>query len=145
MFYFDKYDPRVVFGDIRIFEGILSDGRKIKVNPDVTTDFTKLDYPDNSFSLVIFDPPHRYRVGDKDWLSKKYGKLPKDSWRQILKKGFEECFRVLKPNGTMVFKWNEDQIKLTKIKDLFPDAPVMGTRTNTKTMFIVFFKTKKKQ
>lgn len=142
MFYFDKEDPRVVFGDIRIFEGLCCDGRKIKINPDVSTDFTQLDFPDNSFHLVIFDPPHLIRVGDNAWLKQKYGSLPKKSWKETLKKGFKECWRVLEPGGTLIFKWNESQIKLTKIKDLFPDKPVIGTRTNTNTMFIVFYKTK---
>lgn len=31
-------------------------------------------------------------------------------WRQDIRQGFEECFRVLKPYGTLIFKWSEVQV-----------------------------------
>lgn len=52
------------------------------------------------------------------WIDKKYGKLS-DRWREDRSKGFSECLRVLKPNGTLIFKWNEEQIKLSEILPLF--------------------------
>lgn len=58
MFYFDKNDPRVLFQDIRCEETTLCDGRKFSVKPDVIGDFTSMDFPDNTFSMVVFDPPH---------------------------------------------------------------------------------------
>lgn len=36
---------------------------------------------------------------------KKYGKLEKDTWKQVLHDGFTECMRVLKPYETLIFKW----------------------------------------
>ena len=39
-----------------------ADGKKkhrhLVIDPDVQCDFTKLPFPDNSFALVVFDPPH---------------------------------------------------------------------------------------
>lgn len=140
MFYFDKKDPRVLFGDNRVFSGTLCDGRTFSVEPDEVIDFRNMPYKDGIFNLVIFDPPHLYRIGEHSWLNKKYGHLPKDGWKQCLKDGFEECWRVLAPGGTMIFKWNEHQISLSKIKDLFPDKPIMGTRVKTETVFVVFYK-----
>ena len=32
-----------------------------------------------------------------------------------MKAGFDECMRVLEPDGVLVFKWNEDQIKLNEV------------------------------
>ena len=53
-----------------------------------------------------------------------------------------ECWRVLKPDGTMVFKWSEVQIRLSEIRDLFPSEPICGNRVpkNSGTHWIVFFK-----
>lgn len=40
MFWFDKSNPDVVFGDIRRERHTLCDGRSLVVNPDVVMDFT---------------------------------------------------------------------------------------------------------
>lgn len=58
MFWFDKNNPLTVFQDIRKEEFIACDGRKIAVNPDIIGDFRNMQYPDSSFKLVVFDPPH---------------------------------------------------------------------------------------
>lgn len=73
MFYFDKSDPRVVFGDIRRESHILCDGRALEVNPDEVMDFRYLPYADGSFRVVVFDPPHLIRAGERSWTFKKYG------------------------------------------------------------------------
>ena len=60
MFYFDKQNPDVLFCDIR--HGIdkpMDSGRKrLVIEPDMVADVTSLPFDDESFSLVIFDPPH---------------------------------------------------------------------------------------
>lgn len=58
MFYFDKSDERVLFQDIRDEEALLTKGNVFKVHPDVVCDFTSMPYPDNTFRMVVFDPPH---------------------------------------------------------------------------------------
>lgn len=141
MFYFDKSDGRVVFGDKRKLEEILCDGRSLIIDPDVVLDFRKLPFEDEVFSLVVFDPPHLLKLGDNSWMAKKYGKLG-DNWRQDLKQGFEECFRVLKKNGVLIFKWNETDIKLSEILTLTPYKPVFGhpSGKRQKTHWVCFLK-----
>lgn len=139
MFYFDKNDPRVLFCDCREVDETLCDGRSLVISPDRIEDFRQLSFQNNTFTLVIFDPPHLNKIGDKSWMAKKYGKLP-DDWKSYLEKGFKECWRVLTPGGTLVFKWNEEQIRISDLMPLFPDKPIMGTRNNYKTIFIVFHK-----
>lgn len=78
-------------------------------------------------------------AGENSWLAKKYGKLDKASWPEDLKKGFNECMRVLKPNGTLVFKWNEEQIKLKTILEIF-DYPALYGNKRAKTHWIIFIK-----
>lgn len=99
MFYFDKQDDRVLFQDIRDVETTLCDGRKFEVKLDVKADFTSMPYSDESFSMVVFDPPHLKYTGSKKEKSGyqmiKYGCLEGD-WKDMLSKGFKECFRVLK-------------------------------------------------
>lgn len=139
MFWFNKSDPNVVYQDNRKFETNLSDGRKLIINPDIVGDFRHMDFEDNQFSLIIFDPPHLLRAGKDSWLDTKYGKLNRDSWKEDIKKGFEECWRVLDYNGTLIFKWNEDQIKLKEILEICPFKPLFGNK-RAKTHWLVFFK-----
>ena len=138
MFWFDRKNPKVVFMDNRTVEQTLCDGRKLEIKPDVVGDFRHIPYQDNTFYLVVFDPPHLVRAGKKSWLAAKYGKLSPD-WQEDLKQGFAECIRVLKPNGTLVFKWNETQIKLSEILHLFCVRPLFGHRRGN-THFLVFMK-----
>jgi len=110
MFWFDKNNPNVIFCDNRKETHTLCDGRTLEINPDVICDFTQLPFEDNSFKLVVFDPPHLLKIGDDSWLRKKYGKLPGGDWQLIIKRGFDECMRVLEPNGILIFKWCEVDI-----------------------------------
>lgn len=48
--------------------------------------------------LVVFDPPHLNKLGKSSWMAKKYGVLGLD-WKEDLRRGFSECFRVLGPMG----------------------------------------------
>lgn len=126
MFYFNKNNPQVVFMDKRKSETTLCDGRMLRIEPDIVADFRKIPFPSNSFYMVVFDPPHLLKVGQKSWLAKKYGQLGQ-CWRNDLKQGFDEAMRVLRPYGTLIFKWNEQQIKLKEILNIFNYPPPVGT------------------
>ena len=138
MFWFDKNNENVVFMDNRQESCTLQDGRKLEVNPDVIGDFTKMPFDDETFYLVVFDPPHLLRAGKSSWLVKKYGIL-KDNWQDEIQKGFIECMRVLKKNGTLVFKWSEQQVSVSDILKAINVKPLFGTRRG-KTIFLVFMK-----
>ena len=141
MFWFDKDDKRALFLDSRTIETTLCDGRKFTVNPDMTADFRNLPFMDDSFPLVVFDPPHLRRAGNGSWLATKYGVLG-DDWRDDLRRGFAECFRVLTPLGTLVFKWCEEQAGLSAVLALAPEKPLFGNRRG-KTIWVVFQKNAK--
>ncbi|MGL6015327.1 MAG: class I SAM-dependent methyltransferase [Selenomonadaceae bacterium] len=138
MFWFDKNNKNVLFMDKRDFECELCDGRKLEVRPDVVGDFRNIPFDNNTFNLVVFDPPHLIKAGDNSWLAKKYGKLG-DDWEHDIRQGFTECMRVLKPFGVLIFKWNEQQIQFSQIKRLFPCKPLFGNR-RSKTFWVVFMK-----
>lgn len=140
MIYFDKNNPAVLYMDKRRCRLICCDGRKVHINPDKLGDFRHNFLPAEHFSLVIFDPPHLIHAGENSWLRQKYGALSPSTWQNDLRLGFSECFRVLKPTGTLIFKWNELQIKLSDVLPLaLPYKPLLGHRKN-KTFFLVFFK-----
>jgi ubiquinone/menaquinone biosynthesis C-methylase UbiE len=138
MFWYNKQNPQTVFMDIRELEDTLCDGRKLVIKPDIIGDFTSIPFPDNTFKLAVFDPPHLEKVGDNSWMAKKYGKL-KPGWKNEIKQGFEECMRVLEPGGVLVFKWNEQQIKLKDVLSLTQYRPLFGDR-RSKTIWAVFMK-----
>ncbi|MNM49633.1 Methyltransferase domain protein [compost metagenome] len=138
MFWFDRNHKDTLYMDNRELETTLCDGRKLVVNPDLQADFTDMPFDDESFYLVVFDPPHLIKAGESSWLAKKYGKLGQD-WKSDIAQGFKECMRVLKPNGTLIFKWNEDQIKLSEILKVIDYKPLFGDR-RSKTHWLTFMK-----
>lgn len=144
MFYFDKTDPRVLFCDIREEEFEKSHGKyteTVRVCPDVRCDFTALPFSDNEYQVVVFDPPHLLDAGSTGWQAKTYGKLQK-GWQDMLQKGFNECFRVLRPGGVLIFKWAEVDIKVSEILNLTDQKPIFGHRSGklNKTHWICFVK-----
>jgi 23S rRNA G2069 N7-methylase RlmK/C1962 C5-methylase RlmI len=138
MFWFDKNHPETLFMDNRELEDILCDGRKLIVKPDVIGDFRNIPYPDKSFKLAVFDPPHLVKLGENSWMAKKYGILS-INWKNDIKQGFDECMRVLEPFGILIFKWNEQQIKLKDVLKIIKHKPLFGDR-RSKTIWMVFMK-----
>ena len=141
MFWFDKNNSDVLFGDIRKENHNLCDERKLEIKPDVQMDFRDLPFRDSLFNMVSFDPPHLISVGENSWTFKKYGRL-NSTWQDDIKKGFSECFRVLKNDGMLIFKWNEIQIKTSEILKLTTEKPLMGHRSGkaSNTHWISFLK-----
>ena len=139
MFWFDKNNKNTIYMDNRNANEVLCDGRKLTVAPDIIADFRDIPFANETFNLVIFDPPHLFRVGENSWLAKKYGKLDANNWKNDISKGFNECMRVLKKDGILIFKWNEDQIKLKEILTCFDRTPLFGNKRST-THWLVFMK-----
>lgn len=138
MFWFDKQHPDTVYMDNRTLETNLCDGRRLVIAPDVEGDFRNMPFANDSFRLVVFDPPHLKRAGERSWMAMKYGVLS-ETWAKDIQKGYSESMRVLKPGGVLVFKWNEEQIKLRAILDAIGEQPLFGDR-RAKTHWLVFMK-----
>jgi methyltransferase putative len=149
MMWFNRQNPRVIFGDIRHQKITVTDRsngnpdgtRTLMIEPDVLLDFRSLPYPDGQFRLVVFDPPHLVRAGAKSWLAAKYGKLS-DNWRDDIRQGFAECLRVLEHGGILVFKWSEAQVKVRDVLALCPVEPLFGHISGRKglTHWLVFMR-----
>lgn len=142
MFWFNKQESHTTYMDIRKETFELCDGRKTEIKPDVVADCRHCPFPDDTFNLIIFDPPHLRWVGRNSWMQQKYGRLPED-WQCFLKESMDELMRVLKPGGTLIFKWNEKQIKTSSVlKAIDPYSPLFGhpTRRNDTTIWMSFMK-----
>lgn len=64
MFWFDKDNKDVLFMDCRELEDTLCDGRRLNIKPDIVADFRRMPFKDNSFYMVVFDPPHLLHIGE---------------------------------------------------------------------------------
>lgn len=141
MFWFDKNNPLVMFGDIRKENIILCDDRKLEINPDIQMDFTNMPFEDESFKMVVFDPPHMKDLGKNTWMAQKYGVLL-PTWETDIKAGFDESMRVLEKGGFLIFKWNEYQITLNKLLSIIITEPLFGHTSGKhgKTIWLCFIK-----
>lgn len=141
MMWFDKKHPNALYLDNRTHEKEkLSNRQQFEVAPDIVADFRTLPLEFKGvFSLVVFDPPH-VRAGN-GYTKKKYGSLSKD-WKDDIRKGFAECFRVMKQDGVLIFKWNETHIPLKEVLALTPHKPLFGNRGGrlSKTHWVTFMK-----
>lgn len=141
MFWFDKSNPAVLFADIRNESHILCDGRELNIKPDIQMDFRNMPFDDNTFKMVVFDPPHIDNLGNESWMAKKYGQLF-PTWETDIKEGFDECMRVLEPNGVLIFKWNEIRIKLSQLLKVIKVEPLFGHTSGKhgRTIWLSFMK-----
>ena len=145
MFYFDKNNKSVLFGDIRDETHWTRQYKKLEIHPDQLMDARELEFPDNTFSLVVLDPPHLINCGKTSDMAKSYGVLEK-AWHADMKKIFNEAWRVLKPNGTLIFKWADKDVSLVALLYVQEREPVFGdkkpaaNKAGTNRFFLVFFK-----
>jgi len=145
MFWHDKQNPNILFMDIRqVDKGAFPNGWNPNwcINPDVLGDFRNMPFKDKSFKMVVFDPPHLTHGSEKGVINKKYGLLNKETWREDIVKGFNEGWRVLDDWGTLIFKWNEANIKTSEIISMLPVRPMFGDMTGKtgKTIWMIFMK-----
>jgi SAM-dependent methyltransferase len=101
-----------------------------------------MPFPDESFDHVVFDPPHFYKgAGKTGRIAFDFGLL-EETWRDDLRQGFAECFRVLRDRGTLIFKWCEVEIPLREVLALTPEKPLYGHRSGKKAMthWVAFIK-----
>jgi SAM-dependent methyltransferase len=146
MFWFDSADRRALFIDkrqethARDLGTPMTKGRNPTViAPDILADFTCMPFADETFYMVVFDPPHLRLSTGLGIMTRTYGRLPND-WEATIRAGFRECFRVLKPHGTLIFKWNEHDFSADAVLSLTASRPLFGHRSGKFTHWYVFMK-----
>ena len=142
--WFDKEHAETLYMDIREEEpGTIKLQPGWSVEPDIIGDYRDMVFPDESFWHIMWDIPHIMEAKSGIMLQK-YGKLG-HGWKEDVTRGFNECWRVLKPFGTLVFKWCDLSISTSEMLAQFPEKPLHGTRTKKSvnehgTYWILFFK-----
>ena len=141
MMWFNKNHPNTLYVDKRVEEkGCIPQQVRFSIEPDEVADFTNLPYRNGSFKLVVFDPPHA-TVNKSSIIGIKYGTLG-DDWRDVIRDGFNECYRVLDDYGVLIFKWNEVSVTIREVLDLIDVEPLFGhtTAKSGKTKWMTFMK-----
>jgi hypothetical protein len=140
MMWFDKNHPNALYIDIRKekFPPSPKWRKDFEVKPDIVMDFRKMNFPDKSFKLVVFDPPHLIKLGLNAHFRKIFGGLNPDSWESDLKRGFNECWRVLEDYGVLIFKWNDFDVPLKKILEIIEKTPLFG-QTNSARKSVTYW------
>lgn len=142
LFWYNKHHPNALYIDYRIREKGHDDFRpNHSVKPDIKMNFTDLKFPDKSFKLVVMDPPHIISKPESFRIVKYYGSLVAETWQSDIKKGFDECWRVLDDYGILIFKWNETDVSKKKILYILNKDPLFGHTTGkVKTHWFCFMK-----
>jgi SAM-dependent methyltransferase len=144
MWWFNKSRRGVLMMDNRKVEPGTVKGENWSVEPDLVADFTKIPFENESFYKVVCDPPHKIK-NDSGIITQKYGFLG-ENWQEKLTLMFEECWRILKPGGTFIFKWADTSIPPRKVLECFDKwEERLDVSTHTKkgvnnTYFFSFFK-----
>ena len=144
MMWFNKQHPNALYID-----------QRPECEPDEIQDFTKLPYPDKTFKLIVFDPPHIKRTSENlnSNMIRDFGYLQPETWQDEIKKGFIELWRCLENNGVLIFKWcnvyfpSNIILKLFPVKPLFYQISASHKRSNSgkklkrvKTLWFCFMK-----
>ena len=143
MMWFNKTHPNAIYIDIRKEEkGLCKERPEFCVEPDLQMDFRDLKFPDGTFKLIAWDPPHLLSLGKNSIMRKKFGCLDYQTWDSDLRKGFLELWRCLEDYGVLIFKWNVQEIPINKVLRLFPVRPLFGHTTGSKsqTRWMTFMK-----
>jgi len=142
MFRYDKNNPLVHFMDIRKLPSWSIKSRpNFTVDPDEIWDFRNIQHPDNTFKVVIMDPPHLRSLWDKSWMAMKYWKVSRE--RKVdMELWFKEAMRVLQDRWILIFKRNDSEISVSEIVKIFPIKPSIWQRTwkNNKTIRLIYIK-----
>ena len=151
MWWWNKNHPLAIYMDNRVVPkgqqtGIGSESRhgsgSWACEPDVVGDFRDMPFDDETFRMVLFDPPHVIRDEIRGHVTLQYGALPKATAPEDLRRGFAECWRVLALGGSLIFKWAGDP---GRVRPFFPAVPIVGTKVvrgggGLGTRWFVFYK-----
>lgn len=83
-------------------------------------DFTRMPFPDNWFSSVVFDPPYKLNGTSMDpsGMDERYGVAQRSTWQDrhaLIRMGINECLRVLAPKGFLIVKC-QDQVCAGRVR-----------------------------
>ncbi len=113
--WFDRKNELCTFLDIRP-----------EMEPDIVCNTTAIPAGISDIDLIVYDPPHM-NCGPNSNMSKNYGYWSTAQILENIAGSGIEAHRVSKPNALMALKWNDHDIKLTRVLTLLPNwEPLFG-------------------
>ena len=137
MMWFDKNPDNVLFVDKRVVPpGSIVQQPLWSVEPDIQADFCALPFADNSFEMVVFDPPHA-TIAPESIIGTKFGTLTD---LDEIAAGLSECWRVT--NRWLIFKWADTAFTISEVLERIPFCPLFGhtTAKSGPTIWVTFCK-----
>ncbi len=149
-FWLNKKHPNTIYIDIRKEKkGYIKERLRWECKPDMIADFRNLPFKDKTFKLIVWDPPHLKGLKKSGYMTKKYGILNPQTWKNDLSKGFRELWRCLDDYGVLTFKFNNFSFPFKKVLSLFPIKALYGTTTiqkeKSETRWFTFIKIPKEE
>jgi hypothetical protein len=142
--WFQKEQENTIFLDIREVEkGTIKLQPNFCIKPNIIGDYRELPFKDKSFKLIVWDIPHIIGKKINGIIQTKYGYLDKDNYKEDLKEGFDEIWRVLDDYGVLEFKYADINLSIKEILSIFPQKPLFGTVTKkgvNNTFWVCFMK-----
>ena len=125
--WFQKDAKDVVYLDRRHNKIEYNGEFKGTINPNIIADNRFLPFKNECFDMVLFDPPHfiTNSIGLYETIFSFYKPI---TWVAEMSDSIKECFRVLKINGFLVFKWGEKYKTLKIVLNMFPKEPLFGVK-----------------
>jgi SAM-dependent methyltransferase len=71
---------------------------------DITADCRAMPFDDESYEVIVFDPPHITDAGSDSVMGQRYGSLEGDNISEIFQPFLQEAHRVLTPDGIVLVK-----------------------------------------
>jgi hypothetical protein len=144
MMWVDKNHPNALYIDVRKEgKGFVESRDKREIKPDMIADFTNLPF-DHKFKLIVWDPPHLIAKSMKGILTKTFGCLNAETWPKMFQDGFNELWDHLEDYGILVFKFNNYDVKFSKILKLFHTQPliknIVSNNKRSVTKWFLFMK-----
>ena len=141
--WFNKNHPNALFMDIRE-ETFLNRKETVIISPNYIGDFRDVNFPDKSFKLIVWDPPHLKMKKMTGNFAKTFGNLHPDTWQDDLRNGFNNLWRMLDDFGVLIFKFSDFSFSFKDILKLFPIEPLFGNTAskskNSVTKWFCFMK-----
>ncbi len=133
----NKHREDVIYIDKRQIgrDEIGKKNRSYEIQPDRVEDFRDLPFESHKFDLIVFDPPHLLKKDGEPsgTVQEKYGVLPEEEWKEIIREGFIELWRCLKPGGCLNFKFSDRDIYWSDLFEVIPVDPLYGTTTKQRS------------
>ena len=132
--WWDKSHPDVLYMDKRVVPpGSIVQQPMWAVEPDLVADYTALPFPDETFEMVVYDPPHAPIT--TGIIASKYGTMTD---LDEITAGLRECLRVSR--GWVVFKWSEAPFPVGEVINRLGVQPMFGhtTAKSGSTIWCVF-------